>query len=305
MKNYLLILVISITFSCNYSNKKQLTVSGNTSTSIITNDYELIIAKEQKGLLIIFPGAGATSKETKEEFNIVKPALKNGISILLMNYRSRLWIEDPACKKLEKQLNDIINTHHLKLNNLYIGGISIGGNTTLILSDYLIESNSKINPKGVFIVDSPLDLYGLYESSIKDINREDFSEKRLAEPKEIIQFFESEFGENKMLLTNIQKISPYTFKTNSIQNIINLKNIKTRFYTEPDKQWWKTVRQTDYESTNAYYINKLTKQLQNEDWNYTEYITTTNKGYRANGERNPHSWSIIDVPNLLDWILER
>ena len=34
-----------------------------------------------------------------------------------------------------------------------------------------------------------------------------------------------------------------------------------------------------------------------------EYIPTENMGFRANGERHPHSWSIIDKVGLIKWIL--
>ncbi|MDX6747060.1 hypothetical protein SHK09_09685 [Polaribacter sp. PL03] len=33
-------------------------------------------------------------------------------------------------------------------------------------------------------------------------------------------------------------------------------------------------------------------------------INTKNRGYRANGERHPHSWSIVDEKDLINWILE-
>ena len=43
--------------------------------------------------------------------------------------------------------------------------MSIGGTVALTLSDYLSKTNSPIKPNGVFVVDSPIDLYALYESS--------------------------------------------------------------------------------------------------------------------------------------------
>ncbi len=35
-----------------------------------------------------------------------------------------------------------------------------------------------------------------------------------------------------------------------------------------------------------------------------EYIPTENKGYIANGERHPYSWSIVDKEELVDWMME-
>ena len=180
----------------------------------------------------------------------------------------------------------------------------LGGSVALTLSEHLVETNSYLKPKGVFLVDSPIDLFALYESSQKDILRKDFSEERLTEPKWIINYFEDEFGGKDSLLSNIQKVSPFTLKTENINNIKNLKNSKLRFYTEPDTLWWKETRQTDFESTNAFTLQKTNEVLENKNWKNVKLIQTKNKGYRANGERNPHSWSIVDTDDLINWILE-
>lgn len=34
-----------------------------------------------------------------------------------------------------------------------------------------------------------------------------------------------------------------------------------------------------------------------------ELITTTGKGFRPSGRRHPHSWSIVDEPELARWLL--
>lgn len=271
--------------------------------SIVTKDYELILHPKQQALLILFPGFPSNAENIKNEFKIVKPAKENGISLLLMNFNRHLWMEKGETENLAKQINDIFTKHKLNRNNVYIGGMSSGGNVSLLLSNYLVKNKTNFAPKGAFIVDSPIDLYGLYESSVKDTKREDFSAERLAEPKGIINMMESVFGKEDVLLPTIQKYAPFTQKTNNIQNISSLETINLRLYIEPDKEWWKENRQTDYESTNAYSIKSLTEYLQEKNWTKINCIETKNKGYRANGDRHPHSWSIVDVKDLIDWML--
>jgi len=264
--------------------------------------YEVIKATNQKSLLILFSGGGSTSKDTKQEFKITKPALENGISLLLMDFNRHLWIEKEDCINITNQIETAISKHHLNTNNVYIGGISIGGNVSLTLTEYLLETKNRINPKGVFVVDSPIDLYALYQSSQKDIKRKDFSEERLAEPNEIIHYFESKFGGKDSLLMNIQEVASYTFKTKNRKNISQIKNINSRIYIEPDTLWYKEVRQTDFESTNAYALQRMHQNLIENNWDSMKLIVTKNKGYRLNGERNPHSWSIVNVEELIKWI---
>jgi len=117
--------------------------------------------------------------------------------------------------------------------------MSIGGTVAMTLANYMSQATSSVKPKGVFVVDSPIDLYAIYQSSQKDVARADFSEERLAEPKFIISYFEEEFGGTEQLLSNIQKVSPVTVATENIENMIGLKESKLRFYTEPDTLWYK------------------------------------------------------------------
>jgi len=286
--------------SCETSKSKD-SKSSNTVEITTTESYELHKVEGSEIVLVLFPGGGATSKEIKEEFKILPIATDQNISVLLMNFNRHLWIDKEQTVALSKDINTIFLENNLSTNQVFIGGMSIGGNVALTLSSYLFEKNSGMIPKGVFMVDSPLDLYGLYLSSIIDIKNPKLSEDRLAEPKWIVNYFEEEFGKES-LLENIQKISPFT-RVNQTINVPNLKETKLRFYTEPDSTWHKENRQTDFESTNAYAIQQIAHQLKaNQDWKNFELIETEYKGFRSNGERHPHSWSIVDIKGLIKWI---
>jgi hypothetical protein len=270
--------------------------------SIIEENYQLYKAKDSKATLVLFPGGGSTAKETKEEFDIITAATANNISVLFMNFNGGLWIDNETTKDLANDLESAFTDNKVNTKNTFIGGMSIGGNVALTLSNYLNQQKSNIITKGVFIVDSPIDLYALYESSIKDILNPNFDEERLAEPKWIVNYFEKEFSKDSLLI-NIQEVSPFIGK-NKNTSVPNLKNSKVRFYIEPDSLWYKEIRLTDFESTNAYAIQQIARDLKTKNWNQLELIETQGKGYRANGERNPHSWSIVNVDELIEWILE-
>ncbi len=268
----------------------------------VSDSYELHKAINPKATLVLFPGGASTARETKEEFDILTTAAANQVSVLFMNFNRHLWIDETTTKQLSQELEAIFTENHLETENVYMGGMSLGGNVALTLSNYLRQINFNIVPKGTFIVDSPIDLYALYTSSIKDITNPNLDEERLAEPKWIVSYFEEEFTKDS-LLENIQKVSPFTFER-KYTSVTNLKSNKLRFYTEPDSLWWKTNRQTDFESTNAFTIQQISKDLKAKDWNLFELIETENKGYRPNGDRHPHSWSIVNKRELIEWMKE-
>ena len=220
-----------------------------------------------------------------------------------MNYSDKLWLEERDKKNLATLLQNTLEKHNLSTNDIYIGGFSSGGIISLLISDYITEKKEfYIDPKGVFIVDSPIDLLALYEASLINIER-NFSDVAVQESTWIKNLFDKELGNPKDGISNYEKYAVFTSASNYTANLSNLKNTKIRFYTEPDVNWWKVNRKTNFEQTNAYYIQQLSESLKKRDFKNVAYITTENKGYRANGDRHPHSWSIIDTENLMNWIL--
>ncbi|PHR21041.1 MAG: hypothetical protein COA38_19105 [Fluviicola sp.] len=271
-------------------------------TNIVSENYELIIPKKQDGFLILFPCFPCDAENTRTEFNIVDIASSNNITILLMNFNQHLWLSETEKEDLEEIIVNAVKQNDINTDNTYIGGFSSGGNVSLLLADYLKSTKSTIQPKGLFIADSPIDLLGLYENAQKNIEK-NFSEPAVQEANWIVEMFDPEFGTGEAGLINYENKSPYFSKTNSIKNLSNLSDVKIRLYSEPDTLWWRENRQAEYEDMNAYYIEQLADDLTKlYGESQVTFIRTKNRGYRANGDRHPHSWAIIDEQGLIDWI---
>jgi hypothetical protein len=270
----------------------------------IAIDYELVKAENQKALLILFPCFPCDAENTKNEFKIIDVALKNNISVLMMNFNQHLYLKEEEKEKLANQLNSILEKENLKPDSVFIGGFSSGGNVSFLLSNYLVITKNKIQPKGVFLVDSPIDLLRLYKTSEKNIAKNVASES-VEEATWIVSEFDKIFGNPSSGISTYEKNSPFTFESKSIQNISYLKDVKLRLYSEPDIIWWKENRANEYEDLNAYSIEKLAEELKKQNFKKIELIKTKNRGFRANGNRHPHSWSIVDENDLVKWILEK
>lgn len=307
MNKLLGILLILIIFLSCKSEKKEITTSPVTSDyqDITTEAYELSKPTDNiKKVLVLFGGFPEEAQDIKREFKILDLAKKNNVAVLYMNYNQKLWLEAQEKKQLAEQLQIIFIENSLPTTDLYLGGFSSGGNVSLLISAYLIENTQyNLEPKGVFIVDSPIDLLALYQSSEKNLER-DFSEPAVEESRWIIETLRTHLGTPTDSIANYEDYAVYTSKTNTISNLKSLKNIKIRLYTEPDTLWWKENRKADYYQMNAFYIKKLSESLKDSGFDQVEYIPTENKGYRANGERHPHSWAIVDKQGLIEWILE-
>ena len=299
-----LLIIASLSISCkNTEHEKKEPVTEITFEDIINEDYELHkSSKNANGVLVLFGGFPESAKDIKREFKILENAEDHNISVLYMNYSRKIWLEQDELSQLSEQLQDIFKVNTLPTDNVYIGGFSSGGNMALLISDFMTNQQSNIIPKGVFIVDSPVDLVALYNTAQKNIER-NFSNSAVQESTWLLETLGAKFGNPKDSISGYEEYAIFTSKTNNINTIKNLKNTKIRLYTEPDTLWWKENTMAKYEDLNAYYIKKLSEALQTSQFKDVTYIPTTDKGYRSNGDRHPHSWAIIDTKNLINWML--
>ena len=105
---------------------------------------------------------------------------------------------------------------------------------------------------------------------------------------------ETEIGNPKKNIANYCKLSPFVASANCTQNIENLKDIKVRFYTEPDLDWQLKNRNHKYEDLNACQLEKAQVALKKLGGKQIEFIVTKNRGVRANGEKHPHTWNLVE-----------
>jgi hypothetical protein len=84
-----------------------------------------------------------------------------------------------------------------------------------------------------------------------------------------------------------------------------LLKISTLFFHEPDIDWWIKERGATYYDINSFDIAGLYNFLKLNNHPDIELITTTGKGFDRNGNRNCHSWTIVDESYLINWILAR
>jgi hypothetical protein len=273
------------------------------SKNLEEKDYIIKKADSEKAILILFPCFPCDKINTKSEAKFLDKIEDSGITTILLDYNQKLYLDDFEKEELAEKLQSILTENDIKSKNIFIGGFSSGGNITILLSNYLIKNQKQIQPKGIFIVDSPLDLEQLYKSARNDIQLNKNIEA-VEEGRFLVNLFEQNLGNPETSIEKYKNSSPYLISQNSTNNIKYLKNIKVRFYTEPDLEWQSLNRDRKYEDLNAYKVEKTWEALEKIGNNKAEFIKTENLGVRANGEKHPHSWNIVEREDLIKWILE-
>ncbi|PWB21998.1 alpha/beta hydrolase fold domain-containing protein [Flavobacterium sp. HTF] len=265
-------------------------------------NYELHVASKQKAVLILFPCFPCNAENTKSEAKFLRDIENEGVTTLLLNYNMKLYLSESEKEEYSKELNMIFDQNKIAKENIFMGGFSSGGNLALLLSNHLIKTKNSLQPKGLFVIDSPLDLERLYSEALDDIEK-NISEEAVEEGNYLVQLFSHEIGNPKENIESYKKLSPYLISCDSKVNIEYLKNVKIRFYCEPDLEWYLANKNRTYEELNAFHLEKAYNSLLKLGAEKAEFIKTSNRGIDANGNKKPHSWNLAERENLLKWIL--
>lgn len=270
------------------------------------NRYISVVPESNKGLLILIPSFGETPENVlvqtelpqlaaKGELLTVIPVLSTGIT--------SIGIDSLSQHSLRMIVEDVAKRYKLDNAKVYIGGFSIGGSCAMRFAQLAVREKYKFTPNAVFAVDSPLDyerFYNSYKRSIRLARNTQPNQEALY----MVNRIEEEMkGSPETSRQNYVYYSPYSFPDEQQTAIKYLIQIPVRYYTEPDINWWLKERGSDYSAMNALdgscMINELTR-LGNAN---ATIIVTQSKGYRQPGNRrHPHSWSIVDAKELLQWL---
>jgi hypothetical protein len=185
-----------------------------------------------------------------------------------------------------------------------VAGFSAGRTDAVLLAERCARGRCTMRHtvKAVATVDSPLDFERLWDSAAMTI-RDSASGGNVAEAHLMQQAIAAMTGGSpEAHRLGYLSASPLLDHQPDGGNAHWLAHIAVRAYTEPDVQWWIDNRRADYHQMNSTDAAALIKRLRMQGNAGAELITTTGKGYRADGRRHPHSWSIVDQAGLAAWV---
>jgi len=270
------------------------------------NTYTIIYPPKLpwKGYLFLVPGFGETAAAVLEQTNLPNQLALNGILTIIPTFQDgvlSLGIDRLSQQTFEKILKDVTSKHQLIDQKFYVGGFSIGGSCVLKYAE-----NATVKPTAVFAIDPPVDFERFYKSAKRDLR---LSKENEANPENVymIDRLEKEMGGSPDThLSEYYKMSPYSFSDTTQTEIKKLLTIPLRIYTEPDINWWLKERGADFTSMNATECSAMINELNRLGNPKATLRTTLNRGYRnPDHRRHPHSWSIVDNDELINWLLKQ
>lgn len=309
------ILVISLqNILCGQNIEKVIVYNEDPYNLYATNDkdstnlfyYKLVPNNRPIGVLVILPGGGESIEDVMKQITLPELAVNKNILVILPSIN---WGTDtfyPERKFLDTIFQHILNQYKIAKNKFILGGFSSGAMLSLTYAEKanMNIDSTFIKPKAVFGIDPPLDYSHLWARSKRNVER-NFSEVAVREGKWIMDSYIKQFGGSpEEFPDNYIKYSIYSHSKKDGGNAKYLQNMPIRLYTEPGIIWQMENRHNDLYDLNCTDISAMINLLQLNGNKDAELIVTHNKGIRINGQKHPHSWSIMDSEDCLIWILK-
>jgi hypothetical protein len=278
-------------------------LSENDSTK---NYYTIVYPPEPswKGYLFLIPGFGETAEDVFKQTDLPKELALNGILTIIPIFQDGVLsfgVDDSSQKTFHRILEDVTSKHQLVDQRFYVGGFSIGGSCSIKYAE-----NSIVEPTAIFAIDPPLDFERFYNSAQRDLRLSSHKEAN-QESLYMIDRLEKETGGSPATnLAQYRELSPYSFSDTTQAAVKKLINMPLRIYSEPDINWWMNERGSDLTRMNITDCSAMINELNRLGNASATLITTSNKGFRQpDNQRHPHSWSIVDNEELIQWLLSQ
>ncbi|MBF0598416.1 hypothetical protein [Faecalibacter rhinopitheci] len=302
MKHQILFLII-FTFSLNIFAQKTEKIKLEN-----PEDYYLKIIPKGKpnAILFLFHGGGETPEDVLKQIELPKLASKNNFLVILPHFSNDSTKMFEEISSTNIIANQLMKEYNISNNSIVLGGFSGGGMLSITFAERAVrDKNTSFIPKAIFAIDVPIDYEQMYERAQREIKR-NFSEIGVSEANWVINDFNTTFGGSPTDFPNeYEKYSMFTYRKEDGGNAKYLIDIPIRIYTEPGIEWQLENRHRDLYDLNCTNISAMINLLQLNGNKNAEIISTFNKGKRLNGTKHPHSWSIMDSNDTMNWIIKQ
>ncbi|OQP46206.1 hypothetical protein [Niastella populi] len=270
-----------------------------------TSGYYLAVrpqAQEIKGVVILvrsFRGPESLLSETK----LHNVAFANNILTVMASMNQKVYADTVAVNRLSLIIRDIITRFSADTSKFVLAGYDYAGNIVLRYTELTYEQPSQfpVQPKAVFTIDSPVDLFGVWHWCERQIKK-NYYPPSVGDAKFILDLMTKENGSITAQPGNYKRLTPFYKDAESAGNEQYLKNVAVRLYFDTDVEWQLKNRRNSLYDTNIPDGSELINRLLLAGNTNAEFIQAKQPGMRSNGVRNPSALSIVDEVDCIHWI---
>lgn len=270
-----------------------------------TDGYYLAIvpqSKQVKGVVVLltsFMSPGDLLTETK----LHSVAYTNDLLFVVAPMKQKLYADSFAINRISAVLKDIQQRYATDTSKFALAGYEEAGGIALRYTElaYQHPAQYPIVPKAVFAVDSPVDLFGLWYWSERQVKK-NYWPGAVGDAKYYLETMTREHGTLYANSDQYQQLTPFYKDGDSTGNEQYLKHVALRLYYDADIEWQLANRRNSLYDTKMPDASELVKQLLLMGNNKAEFIASRKQGVRNNGVRHPGTIAIVDEVDCIQWI---
>ena len=289
---------------------EKVIISKNDSTDLYINDrdqkdlfyYALIPNKKVKGVLVLLAGTWDRAEYVlSNNKTLCQLAFDNGIAVIVPSINQRLTLNNDVLSFLNTVFSNAIIKFKLPASKFILGGFSMGGLFSIRYTEMAFQDSTKtiVKPAAVYSVDGPTDLENLYHTQERALERS----PNKTEPTYALKEFKNNMGgPPDSVRKNYIYYSTFSHSEKDGGNAKYLNTVPVRIYNDVDVNWWLENRNADLYDMNALDQSAMINFLHRIGNEKAAFINAYGKGYRLDGTRHPHSWSIVDPTECINWV---
>ncbi len=325
--NKIILIILSISFITSCGQEKvqgdkhivienYIQLKGNQVLSEIDNieipyskqGYTLHLPDSEPIATIIFLSGSALDTTKKiAEFAIIKPALNKNIAVLFVGTGKEIefLFTDKEIETIDDLIGSALDKNKLSDKPKFLAGMSLGGTMALRYSEYCFLNKSKIGfrPNAIALCDAPLDMVRMWHEEQQAITN-NYNPNAVGEARWVLYYLEKNLSGSPIeSMESYIKYSPFVYRDKNRSKIELFKHVPIRLYHEPDIEWWVENRGKDYNTINSIDLAGFYNYLRQAGNMEVELITSNNKRKDHEKGSSPHTWTIVDNEELVDWFL--
>ncbi|MBS1559968.1 MAG: hypothetical protein JSS89_00035 [Bacteroidetes bacterium] len=252
--------------------------------------------------IILMPGTWETTEHvlasTKE---LCDRARARSYAVIVPSINQRLAMTQDVVALMNSMFADAVQRYHLDTSTIVIGGFSMGGLFSLRYTELAHQrpGATAITPMAVICCDGPIDLLNIHAMFQR-------KHKKFPDNDEAVygmhELESAAGGTPRKKRSAYVHFSAYTHDDPHGGNARFLRSTPVRIYADVDPNWWMDERGLDMYDMNALDQSAMILFLREHGNKRAEFINAFGKGMRIEGNRHPHSWSIVDAPGCVSWI---
>lgn len=260
------------------------------------------LSKDIKGVIVLITSF-APPEGLLSETKLHNVAYANDILTIIASTKQKLYADSSVVNRIKSILNDVTKRFSADVSRFTLAGYDEAGNIALRYTELAYENPNQftVQPKAVFGIDSPVDLFGLWHWAERQIKK-NYWPGTVGDAQ---YYIDAMTKENGTIYNNVDRykfLSPFYREGQQAGNEKYLTKVPVRLYYDTDIDWQLKNRRNSFYDTKIPDGSELINRLLLLGNDKAEFISAKQPGLRSNGIRNPNSLSIVDEVECIHWI---